>query len=394
MGRANAEPEDTTMGNRVLVVDDERTVRDSVEKVLSRQGLTVDQAESVEEGWQKIEDDGGYAAVLLDLVMPKVGGEQLLEMLRERSLTPNVVIMTGYASIESAVKTTRLGAFDYITKPFTPEELRQVTDRAVRSFQEIQGGQHMKVEEKDSIDVDLPFSERELDAQTSRVYTDHLNRSDLAPSHETLPANYCVKGGIACKRFQKQQGACEGECPIQARKQRKTASALAVQVRDYIDVDMPFSASEVEEYTSPEYVAALGRSDMPVVARWPKPDEELLRKVLVIDDEPVVCNSVRKILSRNGFHVDETDDGRDALRRITTGDYEVVILDMVMPKMSGLDVLREIKTQRPDTNVVMVTGYASIESAKESIRLGAADYLPKPFTPDELLRATTEAVAA
>jgi DNA-binding NtrC family response regulator len=384
------------MNNKILVVDDEQTVCDSVEKVLSRQGLSVDKAGSVEEGWQKIEERDDYAAVLVDLVMPRAGGDQLLQMLQQRGRGPSVVVMTGYASIESAVRTTKLGAFEYITKPFTPEELREVADRAIRSSRSLFPAPAEKKEEtvEDAIDVDMPFSEKEVSAQTSRNYADHLTRSDIAPSHHTFPENFCVKGDMVCKRFQKQNGPCEGECPIQARKKRKAATGLAGTLEDAIDVDMPFSAREVERYTCPEYVQALGPSDIAVAARWPAADEDLLRKVLVIDDESVVCNSVRKILSRNGYQVEETDDGREALNRLRGSDYDLVILDMVMPKMNGLDVLKEIKTRRPDTRVVMITGYASIETAKDAIRLGATDYLPKPFTPAELIRTASEAVAA
>jgi DNA-binding response OmpR family regulator len=304
--------------------------------------------------------------------------------------------MTGYASIESAVRTTKLGAFEYITKPFTPEELREVTDRAIKNFQSLDTPDTVATKKAadDKIDVDIPFSATEVDAQTSRKYTDHLTRGDIAPSQETFPPGYCVKGNMVCARFKKQNGACEGECPILARRQRKTAPVLTFGVEDSIDVDLPFSLKELEELTSPEYVTALGRCGVPLAARLPKVDEDLLRKVLVVDDESVVCNSVRKILTRRGYQVEGTDDGREALKRIRRSDYDLVILDMVMPKMNGLDVLKEIKTRRPETRVVIVTGYASIETAKDAIRLGATDYLPKPFTPDELVRTASEAVAA
>jgi len=387
------------LGNRVLVVDDERTVCESVRKVLSRQGLPVDQASSVEEGLRRIEQGADYAAVIVDLVMPRVGGEELLKIVKDRKPATSVVIMTGYASIESAVRATKLGAFDYITKPFTPDELREVTRKAIKRHQEAQSGAAPvpPAPPKGKIDVDLPFDETELESNTSRLYAETVTHTDVPVGARGLPKNYCVKGEMVCKRLERQGIPCEDECPILARRRRLEASeqpraeALAT---DLIDIDMPFSAQEVAEATSPEYVACLGRFGMPIAAHWTKTEEARAeRKVLVVDDEVVVCNSVRKVLARKGYQVDETDDGGEALRRLQKVPYELVILDMVMPKMNGIDVLREIKQRQPETSVIMITGYASIDSAKEAIRLGASEYLPKPFTPDELLRVA-ESVAA
>jgi DNA-binding response OmpR family regulator len=383
------------IGSKVLVVDDERTVCESVRKVLTRQGLPVDQAHSVEEGLSKIEQGGDYAAVIVDLVMPRAGGEELLKVVRGRNPETSVVVMTGYASIESAVRSTKLGAFDYLTKPFTPDELREVTKRAIQKHIEVQNPPEAAQKEPrpHNIDVDLPFDAAELEAQTSKQFAEATRRSDLPIGRRSLPESYCVKGEMVCKRFERQGRVCEGECPILTHNTPRAASQPRVSA-NAIDVDLPFSAEEVAEYTCPGYVHALGRLGMPMPTRWPEVDAEILRRVLVVDDEAVVCNSVRKILSRQGYQVDETDDGREALRRIEDTPYELIILDMVMPKMNGIDVLREIKERKPRANVVMITGYASIDSAKEAIRLGANDYLPKPFTPEELVRATQEAIAA
>lgn len=385
-------------GNRILVVDDERTVCESVRKVLTRQGLPVDQAYSVEEGLRKFEDGGDYAAVIVDLVMPKAGGEELLKVVKDRRPDTSVVIMTGYASIESAVRTTKLGAFDYLTKPFTPDELREVTRKAIDRHQETQGFEPVeeKAPEAHKIDIDMPFDQAELEAKTSRRYAETIRKSDIPVGRRELPANYCAKGEMVCKRLERQGAVCEGECPILRRRSRAAAKAEAPRTTSNraIDLDIPFTAEEIAEYTCPGYVESLGRPGMPYAARWPEVDEEILQRVLVVDDEPIVCNSVRKILAREGFQVDETDDGHEALRRIQEGPYQLIILDMVMPKMNGIDVLRQIKEQHPNANVVMITGYASIDSAKEAIRLGATDYLPKPFTPEELVRAAAEAIAA
>ena len=114
--------------------------------------------------------------------------------------------------------------------------------------------------------------------------------------------------------------------------------------------------------------------------------------MLVVDDEPVVANSVRRTLSRRGYMVEEAFSGNEALNRILNEMYDLVLLDMRMPDSNGLELLPTIKKHRPSLPVVMVTGYASIDTAVEAIQRGAADYVAKPFTPDELYAAANKAL--
>jgi DNA-binding NtrC family response regulator len=162
-------------------------------------------------------------------------------------------------------------------------------------------------------------------------------------------------------------------------------------VTDLIDVDMPFSVAEVAAATSEAFVHALGRGDMAVTGRWDAA-KATGRKVLVIDDEAVVANSIRRTLTRRGFTVEEAFSGNDALNRILTRMYDLVLLDMKMPDANGLELLPIIKKHRPLLPVVMVTGYASIDNAVEAIQRGANDYMAKPFTPDELCTTATRAI--
>ena len=126
-------------------------------------------------------------------------------------------------------------------------------------------------------------------------------------------------------------------------------------------------------------------------ATWPSParwnaEKAAGRKVLVVDDEVVAANSVRRTLTRRGFRVDEAFSGREALNRILNEMYDLVLLDMKMPDTNGLELLPTIKKHRPKLPVVMVTGYASIDTAVEAIQRGATDYVAKPFTPGGALR--------
>ncbi len=107
-------------------------------------------------------------------------------------------------------------------------------------------------------------------------------------------------------------------------------------------------------------------------------------KVLVVDDEASVCKSVKRILTREHLEVDAAFSGKEALAMLEKGGYGVVITDMMMPGIGGLDVIRLVKEQWPEISIIMITGYATIKTAVQAIKLGAFDYIPKPFTPEEL----------
>ena len=108
-------------------------------------------------------------------------------------------------------------------------------------------------------------------------------------------------------------------------------------------------------------------------------------KILAVDDEAIVLDSFRKILVLEGYSVDTVETGKEALGLIQKNDYDFVFTDLKMPEMDGLDVTKAVKHLRPDIDVIMITGYATIESAVETMKYGAMDYVQKPFTEDELV---------
>jgi two-component system response regulator HydG len=115
-------------------------------------------------------------------------------------------------------------------------------------------------------------------------------------------------------------------------------------------------------------------------------------KVLVVDDEAVVRESYLRTLSGVRYNVRAALSGREALRMMEAEHFDVILLDLRMPEMDGIEVLREIKKRWPECEVVIITGYPSIETAKEAVRLGAYNYLAKPVGPQEIMEAATGAV--
>ncbi|MBX7184607.1 MAG: response regulator [Vicinamibacteria bacterium] len=108
-------------------------------------------------------------------------------------------------------------------------------------------------------------------------------------------------------------------------------------------------------------------------------------RILAVDDEAVVLDSFRKILVVAGYSVDTVLTGPEALGLVRKNHYDFVFTDFKMPDMDGVEVTKAVKHLRPDVDVIMITGYASIESAVETMKHGAMDYVQKPFAEDELV---------
>jgi DNA-binding NtrC family response regulator len=107
-------------------------------------------------------------------------------------------------------------------------------------------------------------------------------------------------------------------------------------------------------------------------------------RILIVDDEPIVLRSCQRILRGEDYEIDVCGDGLTALGMINENDYDVLILDIKMPRMDGIEVLRRVKEARPDIDVIMITGLHDIGTAVHAMKLGALDYLPKPFEPEQL----------
>ena len=114
--------------------------------------------------------------------------------------------------------------------------------------------------------------------------------------------------------------------------------------------------------------------------------------ILIVDDEEVVRRSHLRSLADTGCHTEAAEDGHQALRVMEQHPFDVILLDLRMPGLDGMDVLKTIKERWPESEVVVITGYPSIETAKESVRLGAQNYIAKPVGPDDVIKAANEAM--
>jgi CheY-like chemotaxis protein len=268
------------------------------------------------------------------------------------------------------------------------------------------------------IDVDMPFDRGEVETAAGAGYAVSLSRSDVPVVEvkvpESLP-NFCQVGSMVCDIFKKLGATCKagtksGECPQLKSKKAKPAAAVAADQGRWIAPDLPFDANELAAAAGPDYARHLYMEDvvvMPyeelkknVAARLNtqaaaraglQPEAAVQPNVLVIDDEVAVNNNIRKILAKKGCQIDQATSKAEALEKIQAGRYGLVVLDLRMPGVRGLELLAAVRERQPNARVIIVTGYASIETAVEGARMGAVGYVPKPFTPVELRTAAEKA---
>ncbi|HEX2695862.1 MAG TPA: response regulator [Acidobacteriota bacterium] len=117
-------------------------------------------------------------------------------------------------------------------------------------------------------------------------------------------------------------------------------------------------------------------------------------RILVVDDEPTVCKSIRRVLVREDCEVDMALSGEDALSKEAEQPYDVMIVDLMMPGLSGMDLLKLLKARNSKARIIMVTGYPTMRNTLQSMQLGAMDFLPKPFLPTTLRSLVAAALEA
>lgn len=114
--------------------------------------------------------------------------------------------------------------------------------------------------------------------------------------------------------------------------------------------------------------------------------------VLLMEDEMNVAKGLAMVMREEGYDVDLADTGQDALKKFGASEFDLLVADLRLPDMDGMDVVRHVRRKRPRTNVVIITGYPSVSSAVQAVKMGVTDYLRKPFTEDEFKTAVKSAL--
>ncbi len=362
-------------------------------------------------------------------------GDMVCDIFKKLGATCKAGIKTTACPQKKAKKGKRAKGFDGKTligvdEPFNYDEVTAITGPEYVQYAH-NGVSYVPYEElksnvermsnADQIDVDMPFDRAEVAEVTGDAYTEQLTRSDI-PVVEVIASeqmeNFCEVGDMVCDIFKKLGATCKAgikttACPQKKKKKGKKARVAGFDGKHLIAPELPFNTEEVIVAAGADYINHLVH-DSTLVTPYAELKENYNRlmakeaeqaalqleakaepdykNILVIDDEVAVNNNIRKILSKNGYHVDQAVTKQEALDRIAAQPYKLVLLDLKIPGVAGLELLEAVREQNPDAKVIIITGYASIATAVEAARLGAIGYLPKPFTPDEIRDVTGEAL--
>jgi two-component system NtrC family response regulator len=112
--------------------------------------------------------------------------------------------------------------------------------------------------------------------------------------------------------------------------------------------------------------------------------------ILVIDDEVVICDACEMVLSERGHSVHRCLTGETGLKAIGRGNYDIILLDMKLPDIDGMEILETVRKKKPMQCIIVMTGYSTMANAVQAMKLGAVDYLAKPFSDDELISAVEQ----
>jgi heterodisulfide reductase subunit A len=177
-------------------------------------------------------------------------------------------------------------------------------------------------------------------------------------------------------------GQCLDVCPVEVPDEFN--AGLATRKAIYLPVPHAIPNPYIIDMAVCNHCRACVESCPTGAVHLPEQKREGFR-ILVVDDELIVRDSLKEWLNEEGFAVDMAGSGSEALEQLTQRSYQLMLLDIKMPGMDGVEVLQKAREDSPDINVIMMTAYATVETAVEAMKIGALDYLVKPFDPETLI---------
>jgi len=119
---------------------------------------------------------------------------------------------------------------------------------------------------------------------------------------------------------------------------------------------------------------------------------EMSERILIVEDEDTLCESLQRVFRREGYEVDIADSAETAFRLLENNAFDLILTDVILPGISGIELIARYKEQNPNQKVIIMTAYASLQTAVEALRVGACDFIVKPIMHDELKRMVKKAL--
>jgi DNA-binding NtrC family response regulator len=396
-----------------------------LKEILDREGYETVAVGSGEEALQMANQ--GFDLLLADIFMPHMMGLELVRAFREVSPDTMPILITGYASVETAKAAVEMGVYDNILKPFERDGLCAAVAKAF----DRKGHANEKPRQKESVEPSCD-SESTIESQEQRqtrilIVDDQPDVLDMMKEildregYETVAVGSGEEamqmanqdfdllladivmphmGGLELiQAFRKVSPDTVPMLTTGHADVRTAKEALELDVYDYIV--KPFDrvklcnavakACEKKRHTDKhplhkESVEPSSESESVIEGKGQKQ-----ARILIVDDQPDVLDMMKEILDREGYETVAVGSGEEALQ-LTNESFDLLLADIVMPHMGGLELIQEFRKVSPDTVPMLTTGHADARTAKEALELGVYDYIVKPCDRAKLCSAMTKAL--
>jgi DNA-binding NtrC family response regulator len=341
---------------RILVVDDDRIVLMGLEGVLKHEGFDVSVASSADEALKSL-DSGEFDLILTDLVLQDDSGITILKKAKEVNPEIAVIVITGFASVNSAIEALRQGAFDYLIKPCEDDEMLIRVRRGLERKRILQKIRQQEIQDERMKAI----------TQTAVTVNDQIN----------TPLNV-IQASTEYLR-----GAVKEDNPT-LRESLSFIESEVGKIKEVVSNLARIVDPQVKKYALEEITMVdLDQSTIKGKRVGHKQPDQVVR-ILVVDDEEYMLQSLSKLLNLMGFETEVAENGEKALEIFKSREVDLIITDINMPGMSGMELLKLIKKENPEIPVIVITGFG-VEKAQEMAKKNKADgFLPKPFKMNDI----------
>ncbi len=351
---------------QILVVDDDPLVLSGFREILTRAGFSVVACSSGQAAVDLLAEKK-FSVVLTDLFMPRISGMDVLNAALTADPDCVVIVVTGFASVRGAVDALRRGAADYVIKPCEDDELlhriRLGLERA-----EMRAELHSK---------ELDSEKMKAIAQTAVTVNDQIN----------TPLNVILNSAEYI-RLTRLPDATEVRQSLDFIVQE--VAKIKSVIQKLATVANP---SKTREYSIGQH--RMIDLELPRARAIPVPTDSARRqKILVVDDEQFMVHTLAKILEVLGYDVISAFGGREAFDKYMAERVDLVVSDVHMPDMNGIELMASIKSRDPEFPVILVTGYGVEDARKTAGEYHADGFLGKPFRIEELRQIIEKALPA
>ncbi|MFH1540241.1 MAG: response regulator [Elusimicrobiota bacterium] len=363
---------DVVKGN-ILIVDDEKNLRDTLSAALMMEGYSVCVLENGYKAIQKVKEES-FDAALIDIKMPGINGVDTFREIKKISPETVVIMMTAYA-VESLIQQAlNEGAYICVNKPFDVEEI-------IAEMKKIQQKTIVLVVDDDvNINELLTLRLSEKGCKVVSVLSGiEAEKMITRRPFDVVLLDIVMPEMDGIETLKKIKGAMKEKCP-------KIFLMSSYDAKSKIDEGLALGAKKF--FKKPLNIEKLD-NDIKQVLRECK---DAPVRILVADDDTSISSTLSAILKEKGYDVEVASTGEDTIKKLQIGDWKLVILDVKLPDINGLELSEKIKKIKPDTKIIMITGFSNEKDIIEAVKKEGFTCMYKPFNPEDLVCAIKKIV--